>query len=75
MHTISIDFEDEAIAHWTDLAQTSGQRLEDIIREAILDRLEELEDAPLVRARLAEDSETIPNEEVWAQLRERADKD
>jgi predicted DNA-binding protein len=54
------------------LARAHGLNVRHVLREAIAERIEELEDFYEVSARLARPHRRVPDAEVWAEL-ERAD--
>ena len=68
MKTLSIRIDDEVKARWEQLAKAHGLNPSQHMREAIIDRLEELEDYYVVKERTSKPYETIPDEEVWKML-------
>jgi predicted DNA-binding protein len=68
MHTLTIEIDDEAKAHWDRLARSTGRSLDDLLRAAIADRLEDLEDYVAVKERLSKPYESISDDEVWKTL-------
>ena len=68
MKTLSIRVDEEIKARWEQLAKTHGLNPSQHMREAIIDRLEELEDYYVVKERLSKPFETISNDEVWRRL-------
>ena len=68
MKTVSVRLDDDIKARWEDLAQTHGLNQSQLMREAITDKLEELEDFYMVRMRMAEPFSPIANDEVWKRL-------
>ena len=68
MKTVSVRIDDDIKARWEDLAQTHGLNQSQLMREAITDKLEELEDFYIVRMRMAEPFTPIANDEVWKRL-------
>jgi RHH-type transcriptional regulator, rel operon repressor / antitoxin RelB len=53
---------------WERLAQEHGLNQSQLMREAIIAKLEELEDFYIVEGRLGKAFKPIPNEEVWKRL-------
>ena len=72
MRSISIRVEDGLKQRLEQLAQVHGLNLSHVLREAIAERVEELEDFYEVSARLARPHRRVPDAEVWAEL-DRAD--
>jgi predicted DNA-binding protein len=68
MKTLSIRIDEEVKARWEQLAKAHGLNPSQHMREAIIDRLEELEDYYVVKERTSKPYETIPHEEVWRRL-------
>jgi predicted DNA-binding protein len=68
MSTISLDLDEETTERLEKLAREQGRDLQTILHEAIIDRLEELEDYPIVMERMSRPEATIPHEEVLGQL-------
>jgi predicted DNA-binding protein len=68
MKTLSIRIDDEVKTRWEQLAKAHGLNPSQHMREAIIDRLEELEDYYAVKERTSKPYETIPHEEVLRQL-------
>ena len=68
MLKVELDFSDEDIARWERLAREAGSSLDDMIHEAIVDCVEELDDYAAVKDRLATPGATIPDGEVWRRL-------
>jgi predicted DNA-binding protein len=50
------------------LAKTHGLNQSEIFRQAIIDKLEELEDFYVVRERLAKPFKAVSNDDVWKEL-------
>lgn len=69
MGSISIRIDDEIKQRWEKLAAEKGLNASHHIREAIINKLEELEDFYIVKERLSEPFETIPMEEVFRRAR------
>jgi predicted DNA-binding protein len=72
MRSVSIRFEDGLKQRLDWLAQVHGLNLSHVLREAIAERVEELEDFYEVSARLARPHRRLSDAEVWAEL-DRAD--
>jgi predicted DNA-binding protein len=68
MKTVSIRIDEEVKARWEQLAREHGLNPSQHMREAIIDRLEELEDYYVVKERLSKPYKTIPHEQVWKEL-------
>lgn len=68
MKTLSIRIDEDVKARWEQLAKAHGLNPSQHMREAIIDRLEELEDYYVVKERTSKPYKTIPHEEVWRQL-------
>lgn len=68
MRMIRVDLEDDIKERWQKLAETHGRVPEDEMRDAIIQRLEELEDHYVVQSRLAQPSDAVSNEEAWRRL-------
>ncbi|RYE78655.1 MAG: anti-toxin [Hyphomicrobiales bacterium] len=68
MSTLSIEIDGELQSRWEELAKKHGLDPQQQITDAIIDRLEELEDYYLVKDRLSGPYETIPHEEVLRRL-------
>ncbi|MEX0956542.1 MAG: CopG family transcriptional regulator [Rhizobiaceae bacterium] len=68
MKTISIRIDETVKQRWDKLAGEYGLNQSQLMREAILDKLEELEDFYVVRQRIAEPFEPMANEDVWSRL-------
>jgi predicted DNA-binding protein len=75
MKTVSIRIDDEIKSRWEQLAETHGLNPSQHMRNAIIDRLEELEDYYVVKERLSKPFKAIPSEEVWQMLRLNEDED
>ena len=65
MASISIRIDDEIKARWDRLSEEQGLNASHLMRQAIIDKLEELEDFYIVRRRLSEPFEPVSNEDVW----------
>ena len=72
MRSISVRVEDGLKERLERLAQAHGLNLSHVLREAIAERVEELEDFYEVSARLARPHRRLSDTEVWAEL-DRAD--
>jgi predicted DNA-binding protein len=68
MKTISIRIDETVKQRWDRLADEHGLNQSQLMREAILDKLEELEDFYVVRQRMAEPFEPLSNDDVWSRL-------
>lgn len=68
MKTISIRIDEDVKSRWDRLADEHGLNQSRLMREAIVEKLEELEDFYVVKARTKEPFTPIPNEEVWRRL-------
>jgi predicted DNA-binding protein len=68
MSTLSIEIDGELQSRWDELAKKHGLDPKQQITDAIVDRLEELEDYYVVKERLSRPYETIPHEEVLRRL-------
>lgn len=69
MVTFSISFDDEVVERWSALAASQGVDLDEKIIEAIIHRMEEMEDYEVLKERLSKPGETISNDEFWKRLR------
>ncbi len=65
MKTVSVRIDDDVKQRWAELAKAHGLNPSQHMRDAIIDRLEELEDYYVVKERLSKPYETIPDDEVW----------
>lgn len=72
MRSISVRVEDGLKERLERLARAHGLNLSHVLREAIAERVEELEDFYEVSARLARPHRRLTDAEVWAEL-DRAD--
>lgn len=68
MDTLSVEIDGELKARWDELARKYGLDPQQQITDAIVDRLEELEDFYVVKERLSRPYETIPHAEVLRRL-------
>lgn len=68
MKTISIRIEEDVKQRWDRLADEHGLNQSRLMREAIIDRLEELEDFYVVKARTREQFVAVEDGEVWKRL-------
>ena len=68
MKTISIRIDETVKQRWDRLAGDYGLNQSQLMREAILDKLEELEDFYVVRERVAVPFEPVSDKDVWANL-------
>ena len=69
MATLSIRIDDDTKDRWNSLAKTHCLNQSELFRQAIIDKLEELEDFYVVKERLSEPFETISNDDVWKEQR------
>ena len=68
MKTISIRIDDDVKQRWDRLADEYGLNQSRLMRDAILDKLEELEDFYVVKERTKEPLVAIEDDEVWKRL-------
>lgn len=68
MATVSIRIDDETKRRWNDLAKAHGLNQSELFRQAIIEKLEELEDFYVVKDRSAKPFKTLSNEDVWKEL-------
>lgn len=68
MATVSIRIDDAIKTRWNDLAKAHGLNQSEIFRQAIGEKLEELEDFYLVRKRMAKPFTAISDDDVWKEL-------
>ena len=68
MATVSIRIDNDTKSRWNSLAKTHGLNQSEIFRQAIIDKLEELEDFYVVRERLAKPFKAVSNDDVWKDL-------
>jgi RHH-type transcriptional regulator, rel operon repressor / antitoxin RelB len=68
MATVSIRIDDDTKHRWNSLAKTHGLNQSELFRQAIMDKLEELEDFYVVRERLAQPFKSVSNDDVWKDL-------
>lgn len=68
MKTISIRIDEDVKRRWDQLADEHGLNQSRLMREAILEKLEELEDFYVVKERTGEPFTPVPDEEVWRRL-------
>lgn len=68
MKTVSIRIDDDVKTRWDELADAHGLDSQRLMREAIVEKLEELEDLYVVKARTTAPFQPVPNEEVWRRL-------
>lgn len=65
MKTVSIRIDDDVKQRWDRLADEYGLNQSRLMRDAIVDKLEELEDFYVVKARTNEPFVAIADDEVW----------
>ena len=68
MATLSIRIDDDIKSRWNDLAQAHGLNQSELYRQAIVEKLEELEDFYVVRERLSKPFQSVSNDDVWKDL-------
>ncbi len=68
MKPVTIRLDDEVMSRLEALSEAHGINPEDLVREAIIERLEELEDFYAVDARMKEAFRPIGNDEAWSRL-------
>lgn len=68
MATVSVRIDDDTKSRWNSLAKTHGLNQSELFRQAIVEKLEELEDFYVVRERLAQPFEAVANDDVWKDL-------
>lgn len=68
MATVSVRIDDDTKSRWNSLAKTHGLNQSELFRQAIMEKLEELEDFYVVRERLAKPFKTISDDDVWKEL-------
>lgn len=68
MATLSIRIDDDVKSRWNDLAQAHGLNQSELFRQAIMEKLEELEDFYVVRERLSKPFKSVSNNDVWKDL-------
>lgn len=68
MSTISFTVDDQVKTRLEDLAKRHGFDQAQLLREALLEKIEELEDHQVVSARMSRPHRVIRNEQVWKEL-------
>jgi predicted DNA-binding protein len=68
MRSLSVRVEDDVKERLERLARVHGLNVSHVLREAIGERVEELEDFYAVSERLARPHRRVPDAEVWAEL-------
>lgn len=68
MKTVSVRVDEDIKARWDALARAHGLNQSQLMREAIVNKLEELEDFYVVMERTSQPYETIPHDEVLRRL-------
>jgi len=68
MKNISLRLDEDVKARWDALSRRHGLNSSKLMRDAIVERLEELEDFYAVQARLASPFTPVSNEQVWKEL-------
>ncbi|GHD11029.1 DUF6290 family protein [Tianweitania populi] len=69
MASITIDLDDATEALLNKVLSSSSVSASQLVREALLDRIEEIDDAPVVKGLAEESFEPISNVEVMRRLR------
>ncbi|QBK29355.1 type II toxin-antitoxin system RelB family antitoxin [Roseitalea porphyridii] len=65
MKSVSVRIDDDIKARWERLSDEHGLNASHLMRQAIVEKLEELEDFYTVRQRLSEPFDPVPDEDVW----------
>ena len=68
MATVSVRIDDDIKQRLNRIAELTGKSQTSILREAILDKREELEDHLVVTERLARPFRSVSNEDVWKDI-------
>jgi len=68
MATMSIRIDDTIKERWAELSKAHGLNQSEIFRQAIVEKLEELEDFYVIRDRLSQPFEVVSNDDVWKDL-------
>jgi predicted DNA-binding protein len=68
MATVSIRIDDDIKLRLNRMAELTGMSRASILREAMLDKMEELEDHLVAAERLAKPFRSVSNEDVWETL-------
>lgn len=68
MTSMSIRVDAEIKARWEKLSEEHGLNASHLIRQAIVEKLEELEDFYVVRKRLSEPFEPVRADALWEEL-------
>jgi len=68
MATISVRIDDDIKKRLSRIAKITGVSQSEILREALCDRLEELEDFHIVKERMAKPFRSVSNDQVWKEL-------
>lgn len=68
MATLSIRIDDDIKARWTKLSEEYGLNQSQLMRQAVEEKLEELEDFYAVRERLKKPFKTVSNDDVWKEI-------
>jgi predicted DNA-binding protein len=68
MATISIRMDDEMKRHLQSVSAAAGMSVSEIVRDAIQNKMEELEDRLVVKSRLGAPFKSVSNEDVWTSL-------
>jgi len=68
MATVSIRIDDDIKRRLNLMVELTGRSPTSILREAILDKMEELEDHLVVTERLAKPFRSVSDEDVWKEI-------
>jgi len=69
MVTFSISFDDDVVERWSALAAAQGVDLDERMTQAIIDRMEEMEDYAALKARFSTPGEKLSREEFMSRVR------
>jgi hypothetical protein len=69
MVTFTISFDDDVVERWSALAAAQGVDLDEKMTQAIVDRMEEMEDYAALKARFSKPGETLSREELMSRVR------
>lgn len=72
MVTFSISFDDDVVERWSALAAAQGVDLDESMTQAIIDRMEELEDHAALKGRFAKSGEALSREELLSRVRDQS---
>lgn len=68
MKSVSVRVDDDIKARWDRLSDEHGLNASHLMRQAIVEKLEELEDFYTVRQRLSEPFDPISDKDVWKRV-------